>query len=182
MSHAHHDSENAHAVNPIKMTIAVTVGAFGLIVGIMLLAQYAVGSHVTGSGADSGNTPVAIADRIAPAAVLVVADPTKNAPVTAVVDSSTKAMAPVVAAVASGEGTYKSGCFACHDSGVAGAPKIGDKAAWATRAAQGKAVLYTHAIAGFVGKGGAMPAKGGNDKLADADVKAAVDYILARSK
>lgn len=183
MSQAHHDSENAHAVNPIKMTIAVTVGAFGLIVAIILLAQFAVGSHVIGSAADQANTPEAVAARIAPAAVLAVGDPTKGSPmaIPAVVPPAAKANPPVTAA-ASGEGVYKGGCFACHDAGVAGAPKIGDKAAWATRAAQGTAVLYGHAIAGFVGKAGAMPAKGGNATLADADVKAAVDFMLARSK
>jgi cytochrome c5 len=84
--------------------------------------------------------------------------------------------------VAKGEDTYKKTCFACHDAGVAGAPKLGDKAAWGTRIAQGNDILYTHSIKGFQGKAGMMPPKGGNMTLSDADVKAAVDYMVAQSK
>ena len=59
-----------------------------------------------------------------------------------------------------------------------GAPKAGEKTAWAPRIAKGKPTLYEHAIKGF----NAMPAKGGNAALADADVKAAVDYMVALIK
>jgi cytochrome c5 len=65
---------------------------------------------------------------------------------------------------------------------VAGAPKLGDKAAWGPRIAQGIDTLYTHSIKGFQGKAGMMPPKGGNMALSDADVKAAVDYMVAQSK
>lgn len=84
--------------------------------------------------------------------------------------------------LAKGESIYKQSCFACHAAGVAGAPKLGDKAAWAPRIAQGNETLYTHSIKGFQGKAGMMPAKGGNVSLSDADVKAAVDYMVAQSK
>ena len=69
--------------------------------------------------------------------------------------------------------------MACHAAGVANAPKLGDKAAWAPRIAKGKPVLYDHAVKGF---NNVMPAKGGNASLSDADVKAAVDYMLAQAK
>jgi len=65
---------------------------------------------------------------------------------------------------------------------AAGAPKFGDKAAWAPRIKQGKETLYKHAIGGFKGKSGVMPAKGGRTDLSDADVKAAVDYMVANSQ
>jgi len=81
-----------------------------------------------------------------------------------------------------GEDTYKKTCMACHASGVMNAPKFGDKAAWGPRIAQGKATLYKHALTGFTGKGGMMPAKGGNASLSDADVKAAVDYMVSKAK
>ncbi len=81
-----------------------------------------------------------------------------------------------------GEKTYKMACFACHGTGAAGAPKLGDKAAWTDRIAQGNATLYDHAIKGFKGKTGFMPAKGGRADLSDADVKAAVDYMVSGSK
>jgi cytochrome c5 len=59
---------------------------------------------------------------------------------------------------------------------------LGDKAAWAPRIAQGPNVLHDHAIKGFQGKAGVMPAKGGNTSLSDADVKAAVDHMVAAAK
>lgn len=69
----------------------------------------------------------------------------------------------------------------CHAAGVAGAPKPGDKADWAPRIAQGNDVLYKHALEGFTGSKGMMPARGGNPSLPDDKVKAAVDYMVARS-
>ena len=79
---------------------------------------------------------------------------------------------------ADGAAVYKSLCFSCHDTGAAGAPKMGDKAAWAPRIATGMDAMYASSLNGK----GAMPAKGGNPGLSDADVKAAVDYLIAGSK
>ncbi|MDR3158401.1 MAG: c-type cytochrome [Zoogloeaceae bacterium] len=79
-----------------------------------------------------------------------------------------------------GARVYASLCFTCHDLGVAGAPKKGDKAAWATRlAAGGEDALYASALNG---KGTLMQPKGGNPSLSDAEVKAAVDYLLASAR
>jgi cytochrome c5 len=83
-----------------------------------------------------------------------------------------------VFAADAGEQTYKMTCFACHGTGAAGAPKMGDKAAWAPRIKQGMATLDEHAIKGFK----AMPAKGGRSDLSDADVKAAVAYMVKNSQ
>ena len=80
-----------------------------------------------------------------------------------------------------GKSTYDHVCFMCHAQGVAGAPKIGDKAAWAPRIKQGKATLYEHALKGFTGDTGVMPMKGGRPDLSDAEVKAAVDYLISLS-
>lgn len=87
-----------------------------------------------------------------------------------------KAEAPAAKASGNGSKVYGSACATCHDAGIAGSPKIGDKAAWVPRIAAGK--MYEVALKG---KGG-MPAKGGNASLSDADVKAAVDYMVASSK
>jgi cytochrome c5 len=89
---------------------------------------------------------------------------------------------PTAQAAGKGETTYNTACAACHAAGVAGAPKLGDKAAWGPRIAQGNDTLYTHALKGFQGKKGVMPAKGGNASLADADVKAAVDHMVSKAK
>ncbi len=83
---------------------------------------------------------------------------------------------------AHGKSTYDSACGACHNAGLAGAPKTGDKAAWKARIAQGNEVLYGHAIKGYTGKKGFMPPKGGNTSLSDGVVKAAVDYMVKNSK
>ena len=84
-------------------------------------------------------------------------------------------------AFADAKANYQASCFACHGTGYAAAPQLGDKAAWKARIAQGKATLYDHAIKGFQGKTGFMPAKGGS-QLSDADVKAVVDYMVSNSK
>ena len=85
-------------------------------------------------------------------------------------------------AAGSGQDTYGKACVVCHGAGVAGAPKLGDKGDWGPRIAQGNDTLYKHALEGYTGKKGMMPPKGGNTALADADVKAAVDYMVAQGK
>jgi cytochrome c5 len=93
------------------------------------------------------------------------------------------AAAPVAAAqpaAASGKGKeiYQASCFACHGTGAAGAPMLGDKAAWAPRIAQGMDTLMSHTIDGF----NAMPAKGLCFTCSDADLKATVEYMIAESQ
>ena len=89
---------------------------------------------------------------------------------------------PAAAVKPDGKKIFTDTCSVCHGQGIAGAPKFGDKALWAPRVAQGVNVLYDHALKGFQGKGGLMPPKGGNTSLADAEVKAAVDYMVAAVK
>ena len=79
--------------------------------------------------------------------------------------------------LAKGEQVYNSACFACHGTGAAGAPMMGDKAAWESRAEKGMETLVSHAVNGF----NAMPAKGGNAALSDGDVHNAVAYIMAQT-
>ncbi len=83
---------------------------------------------------------------------------------------------------ADGKAIYSKSCAMCHDNAIAGAPKIGNKTAWAARLAQGTDTLYSHAIDGFQGGTGMMPPKGGNAGLSDDDVKSAVDHIVSLSK
>ncbi len=72
---------------------------------------------------------------------------------------------------------YQASCFACHGTGVAGAPILGNKDAWAPRIAQGEATVLEHAIKGFNG----MPPRGGSS-LSDDDMKAIVDYMIGSSQ
>ena len=91
-------------------------------------------------------------------------------------------MASAPAVMADGKATYDMACFACHATGAAGAPKMGDKDAWAPRIAKGMDTLTLHAKEGFKGDSGFMPAKGGNPSLSDEDVAAAVEYMVSQSK
>ena len=82
-----------------------------------------------------------------------------------------------------GQRVYNGLCISCHN-GLPNIPRVGDKAAWESRIAQGMALLYERAIKGFISEGGiiAMPPRGGNMNLTDAEVKAAVDYMVANSR
>jgi cytochrome c5 len=84
--------------------------------------------------------------------------------------------------VEKGKKVYDTACFACHNSGAAGAPKLGDKSAWAPRIKKGTDTLTKHALGGFKGDSGFMPAKGGRADLSDADVTNAVAYIVSQGK
>jgi cytochrome c5 len=197
--HSSSHADGASKSNPVKTAIFVALGALALIIGVFLLAKFAVGTHEVGATNEAANKPEMVAKRIAPVTSLLVVQQAASAPAVAPATTTPPAVAtaaPVVAALipaaapagaapaaaGGGEGVYKAGCAACHSAGIAGAPKSGDKAAWAPRIAQGKPTLYEHAIKGYIGKAGAMPAKGGNSALADADVKAAVDYMVALNK
>jgi len=81
-----------------------------------------------------------------------------------------------------GEALFQQTCSACHGAGIAGAPKAGDKAAWAPRIDKGMATLYEHAEKGFQGSSGVMPAKGGRPDAPDDLVKQAVDYMVGMAK
>ena len=81
-------------------------------------------------------------------------------------------------AAADGKQVFDSTCMACHATGVAGAPKLGDKAAWAPRLQQGMDTLLQSALKGK----GAMPPKGGNVSLSDADVRAAIEFMVSQAK
>jgi len=174
--------------HPVKLAIGVVIGAIALVVGIILLAQFAVGAYGTRSLKDDpAMSPEAVAKRLAPVAKMEI-DPSARAPEAAPAQAPAATPAAAIAipppaakaapAAAGGKATYEATCTACHGAGVAGAPKFGDKAAWAARLKEGKEHLYATALKGK----GAMPPKGGNPGLADADVKAAVDYMLAAVK
>ena len=84
--------------------------------------------------------------------------------------------------VAAGEEIYERSCAGCHESRTGGAPKPGDKEDWAPRIKQGMETMTKMSIAGFEGKQGAMPAKGGNEELTDQEVGNAVLYMVEKSK
>lgn len=101
----------------------------------------------------------------------------------AVADVAGQAQPPAAAAadLAQGEAIYKKSCMACHGMGVAGAPKLGEPEQWAPRIAQGMDTLVQHATEGFKGAKGYMPPRGGFMSLSDAEVSAAVAYMVSES-
>jgi cytochrome c5 len=114
----------------------------------------------------------------APAAAPAAAASPAAAPAAAAAPVATASAAAAPAAASDGKKIYETTCVACHGAGIAGAPKFGDKAAWAPHIKEGMPAMYAVALKGK----GAMPPKGGNMGLSDADVKAAVDYMVNASK
>jgi cytochrome c5 len=114
--------------------------------------------------------------RIAPVARVAVAGQDNSA-------LAVPVAAPTVAAVdLPGDEVYQQVCTVCHGAAVAGAPKTGDKAVWAPRIAQGMDTLHKHAIEGYTGKSGVMPAKGGRVDLTDQSVINAVEHMVNLAK
>lgn len=91
--------------------------------------------------------------------------------------AATAAPAASAADLALGEKVYGTTCLSCHGAGVLGAPKLGDKAAWAPRIAKGVDTLHANALKGL----NMMPPKGGNAGLKDEELKAAVDYMISKA-
>jgi cytochrome c5 len=85
------------------------------------------------------------------------------------------------AGLRNGREVYAAVCASCHDAGLAGAPRTGDKAAWAGRLSQGMGLLYLHSLKGYTGKAGVMPPRGGRLDLPVELVKQSVDYMVSRS-
>lgn len=119
----------------------------------------------------------AINERIEPVAKVAVAGQDNSALAAAAQKSDAGPAADLP-----GEEVYKQACVACHGAGVAGAPKLGDAAAWQPRIAQGADTLHKHAIQGYQGQAGFMPPKGGATQLSDESVINAVDYMVEAAK
>jgi len=165
----------------LKSFAGLIVALVALTVVLFVVAQIIGGkpSKTVEATADAK----AVAERIKPVGELTVG----AVPATKVTTASNAVMDAIIPSANAadenhGKKIYDATCMACHAAGVAGAPKLGDKAAWAPRIAQGADTLHTHAIKGFQGKAGMMPPKGGNMGAKDEDVKAAVDYMVSQSK
>jgi cytochrome c5 len=155
MSDAHNEHESA-IKTPKQLIAAIVAGFLVPIVCIALLVVYVANTKKVGAGSE-GQTPEAIAARIKPVADQGFTLRDANAP----------------RQLQAGAAVYKAVCAACHETGAAGAPKIGDTAAWSPRIAQGYQTLVSHAINGIR----AMPPKGGNPDLDDVEVARAVVYM-----
>ena len=163
---AHHD---AHLVRNFGIVLAgLTV--LGIIIAILARMVYSNFAATTGIYDQN------IEARLAPVGQVN----TSGETVTLAGSAPTAGAAPAATPVAAspGEAAYNQVCFACHAQGIAGAPKLGDAAAWEARIAQGNDTLYKHAIEGFTGSAGMMPPKGGAVDMADEGIKGAVDFMV----
>lgn len=157
---------------------------FSLVLGILVVVAillFALARAVAGKTQDQQiyaeqDYVRAVEERVTPFSKVAVAGQDNSA--LAIVAKNPEAAGAGPALPADGTAAYTQVCTACHGAGIAGAPKSGDKAAWAPRLAKGKDTLYKHAIEGFTGTGGVMPAKGGRADLPDDLVRAAVDHMI----
>ena len=138
-------------------------------------APVAPAATAAAPGSPAAATQVAAAAAAPAAAAVAAATPAPAAP--AAVAAAPAAAPQAAAAAGNGQALYQQACLACHAAGVAGAPKVGDKAAWAPRIAQGLPTLVNSAIKGK----GAMPPKGGS-AAPDSEIRAAVEYMVNASK
>jgi cytochrome c5 len=181
MSEVHVEEHSTPIQTPQQLIIVVLLAFLVPILLIIMVTQLVTG----GMKIDRDSalmSDAAVAKRLKPVGEVFIGEPppAESSP-TGAAPPPAPASANSVAAKGGkvdGSKVYQTVCAMCHGTGLAGAPKLGDKAAWKARIGQGAATLHEHAIKGIR----AMPAKGGNPALSDAEVSAAVDYMVGQAK
>jgi cytochrome c5 len=153
-----HDAHSSPIKTPQQLIVVILMAFLVPVIGVSMLASLITGNK-TADPASPAMSPEAVAARLKPVGDVTLTDP--NAP------KVMKTGQEVVTAV----------CGACHMTGAAGAPKIGDKAAWAPRIKEGVDGLLKTALAGK----GAMPPKGGATDLSDFEITRAIVYMTNQS-
>jgi cytochrome c5 len=156
--------------------------SFSMVLGILIAFAIVLFAVARTMGADTQAAhvlldPLHLAEvqkNITPFAQVAIAGKDNSA---LAVSSTPAGAGPAVNVPTTGEQAFTQVCSACHATGVNGAPKIGDHAAWAPRIAQGKDTLYKVAITGK----GNMPPKGGTN-WPDATIRMTVDYMISLNK
>src|SRR5689334_9752787 len=149
-----HDEHSSAIKTPKQLIIVVVIAFLVPITVIGLLSQL-----FTSGARDMSEDKAKVLERIKPFGTVVIAEATP------------------ASGNMSGQQVFAQVCKTCHETGIAGAPKIGDKSLWAPRIAEGESTLVQHAINGYQGKSGAMPPKGGNPSVTDDEVHRAVVYM-----
>ena len=161
---------------------SMTIAGLAVLTVILVLSALAINNHEPQE--TNPNQPAKVAERIAPAGAVYAGD-TGRAAMQAAADAAAKAAASQVAygGTTDGKEIYDHLCTSCHTAGIAGAPKLGDKAMWGPRIKEGLDTLIKHATDGYHGPdGNFMPPKGGNPALNDEQIKAAVTWIVDQAK
>jgi len=159
---------------------------YSLVIGVLVLFALAIlvlamkMSNVTQNVyvQDSAEYQADLAERIRPAGQVYLAGEEHDSAAPTV---ETHAEPEPVVTAMSGPQVYNAVCLICHGTGVGGAPVFGDAAQWGGRIAQGAATLKEHALHGYTSGTGYMPPKGGRSDLSDAEIEAAVDYMIDES-
>jgi cytochrome c5 len=180
------EGESQGLVRTPKQLITVVVLSFIVpVIGIVMLVWFVTGGKNLEPAGSSARAAESISDRMRPVGALWIAGETPPAgaaaaaaPAATVVAAAPAAAAAAPAGSVDGEDVYKKACAACHASGAAGAPKSGDKAAWAPRLKKGEDALVASVIKGL----GIMPPRGGNPALTDAQIRAAVAYQIKTNR
>jgi cytochrome c5 len=163
-----HEEHSSFIKTPQQLIVVILLAFLVPIIGILLLVNLVVSRP----GADpNALQPEAVAERLKPVGKVEIGQVMSAAPAAAA-KGAAKAAGP-----ADGKGIYDKVCVACHQVSVAGSPRLGDKAAWAPRIATGGASLLQSVIKGK----GAMPPRAGT-QLSDAELKAAVDFMVSQSR
>jgi cytochrome c5 len=176
-----HSSAATHSRGNWKQLLLPAVLAFLVPVLIIVAVVQIVMGGLKIDRTSGAMSEEAIAERLKPVGEVNLT-PIPGQPAAAPASPPAAGAAPRAAEPAStatsGDAVYQQACAMCHATGLAGAPKTGDASGWKPRLAKGKDTLYEHALKGF----NTMPAKGGNASLSDAQVKAAVDYLVGQVK
>jgi len=169
--------QDTYFINMFSMVIGILVlCAIGIIVFARVVAAHTQETDVV----EQRDFATSVAARIEPLSQEAIVGQDNT-------DLAIKPDSPAGAGVAlpipkDGTQVYEQVCSACHGLGIAGAPKAGDAAAWLPRIAKGKAVLYDHALHGFIGQAGTMPAKGNRLDIPDAIIEEGVDHMTGLVK
>ncbi len=167
--------QDSHFFNNFSLVLGILVA---VTIGLFAFARHVGASHQGKQVTTDPHYLEGVKERLQPVARVAVGGQDNSALTIASVGPPSAAPA----LPADGAAAYEVACSACHGAGIAGAPKTGDKVAWAPRVAQGKDTLYTHAIKGFNGKAGVMPAKGGRVDWPDDLIKQAVDHMIEKTQ
>lgn len=175
--------------NPVTPTDRVFLKHFSMMIGFLVLVMFsliglALYLYAINPPPQSPAEKAVVEARVASVGAVYAGD-TGRAALVAAQDAAKKAAASQVAygGTTDGKTIFGNLCTTCHTNAATGAPVLIDKGAWAPRVAQGLDTLVKHATEGFQGKDGKlMPAKGGNPALTDAQVKAAVEWMLSQVK
>jgi cytochrome c5 len=169
--------QDTHFVNTFSMVIGLLV-LFAI--GILVLARVVAAHTQESDVVEQRDFATSVASRIEPLSQEAMVGQDNTA--LAIKPDSPAGTGVVLPIPKDGTQVYEQVCSACHGLGIAGAPKAGDAAAWGPRIAKGTPVLYDHALHGFSGQAGTMPAKGNRLDIPDALIEEGVDHMISMAK